>query len=187
MFSITVKLMKKKREDAHPRRHSHPYWHGVHRRHVPVLQLHGRLAAQAEDRPARRSELHRHDENKQTTARSPKTTPADRTTVADFNLDRIRATKGVNGRPRRHAVSVSISAAGKRSNGYAVGTSTDRKLLPVRIVSGDQPVDNNEVALPKSVANNLEWVSADKVDVAPISNGSARAGDQAHNSTEPCE
>ena len=80
---------------------------------------------------------------------------ADRTTVADFNLDRIRATKGVKGARVDTSVSVSISAAGKRSNGYAVGTSTDRKLLPVRIVSGDQPVDNNEVALPKSVAKQL--------------------------------
>ena len=101
---------------------------------------------------------------------------ADRTTVADFNLDRIRATKGVKGVRVDTSVSVSISAAGKRSNGYAVGTSTDRKLLPVRIVSGDQPVDNNEVALPKSVAKQLGVGVGDKVDVAPISNGSALSG-----------
>ena len=101
---------------------------------------------------------------------------ADRTTVADFNLDRIRATKGVKGARVDTSVSVSISAAGKRSNGYAVGTSTDRKLLPVRIVSGDQPVDNNEVALPKSVAKQLGVGVGDKVDVAPISNGSALSG-----------
>ena len=101
---------------------------------------------------------------------------ADRTTVADFNLDRIRATKGVKGARVDTSVSVSISAAGKRSSGYAVGTSTDRKLLPVRIVSGDQPVDNNEVALPKSVAKQLGVGVGDKVDVAPISNGSALSG-----------
>ena len=101
---------------------------------------------------------------------------ADRTTVADFNLDRIRATKGVKGARVDTSVSVSISAAGKRSNGFAVGTSTDRKLLPVRIVSGDQPVDNNEVALPKSVAKQLGVGVGDKVDVAPISNGSALSG-----------
>ena len=84
---------------------------------------------------------------------------ADRTTVADFNLDRIRATKGVK-RPRRHVRQRSISAAGKRSNGYAVGTSTDRKLLPVRIVSGDQPSTTTRWRCQNPSPNNLEWVSA---------------------------
>ena len=75
---------------------------------------------------------------------------ADRTTVADFNLDRIRATKGVKGARVDTSVSVSISAAGKRSNGYAVGTSTDRKLLPT----------TTRWRCQNPSPNNLEWVSA---------------------------
>ena len=85
---------------------------------------------------------------------------ADRTTVADFNLDRIRATKGVKGVRVDTSVSVSISAAGKRSNGYAVGTSTDRKLLPVRISPATSRSTTTRWRCQNPSPNNLEWVSA---------------------------
>ena len=44
---------------------------------------------------------------------------ADRTTVADFNLDRIRATKGVKGARVDSSVGVSLSASGKRFLNHA--------------------------------------------------------------------
>ena len=99
---------------------------------------------------------------------------ADRTTVADFNLDPDTRHERREGRPRRHVPSAfrSPQRASARTDTPSARQPT-ASCLPVRIVSGDQPVDNNEVALPKSVAKQLGVGVGDKVDVAPISSGSA--------------
>jgi putative ABC transport system permease protein len=86
-------------------------------------------------------------------------------TASDFNLDRIRATTGVNGARADVSGSVVVTNGDKHANSYAVSTAKQRSLLPVSIDKGDQPVDSNEIALPKSVAEQLDVTVGDSVTI----------------------
>ncbi|PWG66243.1 ABC transporter permease [Bifidobacterium callitrichidarum] len=88
------------------------------------------------------------------------------TTVDDFHLDRMRATEGVNDVRADVTVGGLIVSHGKHNvTGIAVGTAKDSKLLPVSIADGNQPIDNGEIALPKSVADQLGVRIGDTVTV----------------------
>ncbi|MBT1163556.1 ABC transporter permease [Bifidobacterium felsineum] len=88
------------------------------------------------------------------------------TKVSDFHLDRIRATEGVNDARADVTVSgLTVSKDDKHVTGIAVGTARDTKLLPVSIAKGNQPIDNNEIAVPQSMAKQLGITIGDKVTV----------------------
>lgn len=86
--------------------------------------------------------------------------------VSDFQLDRIRAIDGVKSvRADASVGGLIVSHDDKHINGLAASTATDAALLPVQITSGSQPVDNNEIALPQSVARQLGVKIGDTVSV----------------------
>ena len=85
---------------------------------------------------------------------------ADRTTVADFNLDRIRATKGVKGARVDTSVSVSISQrASARTD-----TPSARQPTASCCRSASSPATSRSTTTrwrcQNPSPNNLEWVSA---------------------------
>ena len=86
-------------------------------------------------------------------------------TVDDFQLDRIRATEGVKDARVDSAGSMTVANGDKHASSYAITTAAQRDLLPVSIIQGDQPVDGNEIALTKSVADQLGVKVGDSVTV----------------------
>ncbi len=86
-------------------------------------------------------------------------------TVNDFQLDRIRATEGVKDARVDSAGSMTVANGDKHASSYAITTAARRDLLPVSIIQGDQPVDSNEIALTKSVADQLGVKVGDSVTV----------------------
>ena len=86
-------------------------------------------------------------------------------TVNDFQLDRIRATEGVKDVRGESSSSVTVANGDKHASSYAITTAAQRDLLPVSIIQGDQPVDSNEIALTKSVADQLGVKVGDSVTV----------------------
>lgn len=86
-------------------------------------------------------------------------------TVNDFQLDRIRATEGVKDVRVESSGSVTVANGDKHASSYAITTAAQRDLLPVSIIQGDQPVDSNEIALTKSVADQLGVKVGDSVTV----------------------
>lgn len=86
-------------------------------------------------------------------------------TVNDFQLDRIRATEGVKDVRVESSSSVTVANGDKHASSYAIITAAQRDLLPVSIIQGDQPVDSNEIALTKSVADQLGVKVGDSVTV----------------------
>lgn len=86
-------------------------------------------------------------------------------TVNDFQLDRIRATEGVKDVRVESSSSVTVDNGDKHASSYAITTAAQRDLLPVSIIQGDQPVDSNEIALTKSVADQLGVKVGDSVTV----------------------
>ena len=86
-------------------------------------------------------------------------------TVNDFQLDRIRATEGVKDVRVESSSSVAVANGDKHASSYAITTAAQRDLLPVSIIQGDQPVDSNEIALTKSVADQLGVKVGDSVTV----------------------
>ena len=61
--------------------------------------------------------------------------------------------------------SVTVANGDKHASSYAITTAAQRDLLPVSIIQGDQPVDSNEIALTKSVADQLGVKVGDSVTV----------------------
>ena len=86
-------------------------------------------------------------------------------TVNDFQLDRIRAIEGVKDVRVESSSSVTVANGDKHASSYAITTAAQRDLLPVSIIQGDQPVDGNEIALTKSVADQLGVKVGDSVTV----------------------
>ena len=86
-------------------------------------------------------------------------------TVNDFQLDRIRATEGVKDVRVESSSSVTVANGDKHASSYAITTAAQRDLLPVSIIQGDQPVDSTEIALTKSVADQLGVKVGDSVTV----------------------
>lgn len=86
-------------------------------------------------------------------------------TVNDFQLGRIRATEGVKDARAGYAGSVTVTRGNKHANSYVITTAAKRTLLPVTITQGDQPTDSNEIALTKSVADQLGVKVGDRVTV----------------------
>ena len=86
-------------------------------------------------------------------------------TVNDLQLDRIRATEGVKDVRVESSSSVTVANGDKHASSYAITTAAQRDLLPVSIIQGDQPVDSNEIALTKSVADQLGVKVGDSVTV----------------------
>lgn len=86
-------------------------------------------------------------------------------TVNDFQLDRIRVTEGVKDVRVESSSSVTVANGDKHASSYAITTAAQRDLLPVSIIQGDQPVDSNEIALTKSVADQLGVKVGDSVTV----------------------
>ena len=76
-------------------------------------------------------------------------------TVADFQPDRIRATEGVNGIRFEARTETRATHGDHHANVFAVTTASERNLLPVTVVQGDQPIDNGEIALQESTAKQL--------------------------------
>ena len=103
-------------------------------------------------------------------------------TVNDFQLDRIRATKGVKDVRVGYAGSVTVTRGNKHANSYVITTATKRTLLPVTITQGDQPADSNEIALTKSVADQLGVKVGDRVTVnSQAAQYAGKTGDSAGN------
>ncbi|OZG69366.1 ABC transporter permease [Bifidobacterium eulemuris] len=86
-------------------------------------------------------------------------------TVADLQLDRIRAIDGVNDVRADVSVTMQVNHGSKHASILAVGTAKETKILPVDITEGDQPIDNNEIALPQSVAEQLGVRVGDTITV----------------------
>ena len=103
-------------------------------------------------------------------------------TVNDFQLDRIRATKGVKDARAGYAGSVTVTRGNKHASSYVITTATKRTLLPVTITQGDQPADSNEIALTKSVADQLGVKVGDRVTVnSQAAQYAGKTGDSAGN------
>lgn len=103
-------------------------------------------------------------------------------TVADFHLDQVRAIDGVSDVRADTNATLIVTNKDKNVTGIAVGTSRTAALLPVSVVEGDRPADNDEIALPKTLAGQLGVSIGDTVTVtSPIEwtsgeNGSAADG-----------
>lgn len=93
-------------------------------------------------------------------------------TVNDFQLDRIRATEGVKDVRVESSSSVTVANGDKHASSYAITTAAQRDLLPVSIIQGDQPVDSNEIALTKSVA---DWLGVKVGDSVTVNSRTAQA------------
>ncbi|MFQ8685879.1 MAG: ABC transporter permease [Bifidobacterium longum] len=103
-------------------------------------------------------------------------------TVNDFQLDRIRATEGVKDVRVESSSSVTVANGDKHASSYAITTAAQRDLLPVSIIQGDQPVDSNEIALTKSVADQLGVKVGDRVTVnSQAAQYAGKTGDSAGN------
>ena len=103
-------------------------------------------------------------------------------TVNDFQLDRIRATKGVKDARAGYAGPVTVTRGNKHASSYVITTATKRTLLPVTITQGDQPADSNEIALTKSVADQLGVKVGDRVTVnSQAAQYAGKTGDSAGN------
>ena len=86
-------------------------------------------------------------------------------TVGDLNVDRIRAIDGVNDVRADAGDTMQVNHGSKHATVFAVNTAKEAKLLPVGITEGDQPIDNNEIALPASTAEKLGVRVGDTVTV----------------------
>ena len=103
-------------------------------------------------------------------------------TVNDFQLDRIRATEGVKDARASYAGSVTVTRGNKHASSYVITTAAKRTLLPVTITQGDQPADSNEIALTKSVADQLGVKVGDRVTVnSQAAQYAGKTGDSAGN------
>ncbi|MBS5560077.1 MAG: ABC transporter permease, partial [Bifidobacterium longum] len=103
-------------------------------------------------------------------------------TVNDFQLDRIRATAGVKDARASYAGSVTVTRGNKHASSYVITTAAKRTLLPVTITQGDQPADSNEIALTKSVADQLGVKVGDRVTVnSQAAQYAGKTGDSAGN------
>ena len=104
-------------------------------------------------------------------------------TVADFHLDQVRAIDGVSDVRADTNATLIVTNKDKNVTGIAVGTSRTAALLPVSVVEGDRPADNDEIALPKTLAGQLGVSIGDTVTVtSPIewtSDGNGAAADGA--------
>lgn len=104
-------------------------------------------------------------------------------TVADFHLDQVRAIDGVSDVRADTNATLIVTNTDKNVTGIAVGTSRTAALLPVSVVEGDRPADNDEIALPKTLAGQLGVSIGDTVTVtSPIewtSDGNGAAADGA--------
>ncbi|MDU2420725.1 MAG: FtsX-like permease family protein [Bifidobacterium scardovii] len=102
-------------------------------------------------------------------------------TVADFHLDQVRAIDGVSDVRADTNATLIVTNKDKNVTGIAVGTSRTAALLPVSVVEGDRPADNDEIALPKTLAGQLGVSIGDTVTVtSPIewtSDGNGAAAD----------
>lgn len=113
------------------------------------------------------------------------------TTVADFNLDRLRATDGVDGVRVGNQLTVEVSNADKHATVLVGATNADAKLLPVEVTEGAAPSDNGEIALPEDAASRLGVNVGDNVEltVADGGEGNGTAGtdgaDDTADATEP--
>lgn len=109
-------------------------------------------------------------------------------TVADFRLDQVRAIDGVRDVRADTNATLIVTNKDKNVTGIAVGTSRTAGLLPVSVVEGDRPADNDEIALPKTLAGQLGVSIGDTVTVAsPIewtSDGNGAAADGAATGTD---
>lgn len=103
------------------------------------------------------------------------------TTVGDFHIDQLRGTEGVDGVRVSTETGVNVSKDGKHVSGELISTAKDKAMLPVTITQGDQPKDSNEVALPKSLAAQLDAHIGDTVDIA---SRTAASGDGAKAKAE---
>lgn len=60
---------------------------------------------------------------------------------------------------------MTVTRGNKHASSYVITTAAKRTLLPVTITQGDQPADSNEIALTKSVADQLGVKVGDRVTV----------------------
>lgn len=105
------------------------------------------------------------------------------TTVADFQLDQLRTIDGVKDvRVDATVPRLTIAKGDRHVTGIAIGTAKSLSLLPVTVSDGSQPIDNDEIALPRSVAEQLGVGVGDTVTVnspaaqAAIEGNAAGAG-----------
>ncbi|OZG57582.1 ABC transporter permease [Bifidobacterium myosotis] len=105
------------------------------------------------------------------------------TTVADFQLDRLRTIDGVEDvRVDATVPRLTVAKGDRHVTGIAIGTAKSLSLLPVTVSDGNQPIDNDEIALPRSVAEQLGVGVGDTVTVnspaaqAAIEGNAAGAG-----------
>ena len=102
------------------------------------------------------------------------------TTVADFQLDQLRTIDGVEDvRVDATVPRLTVAKGDRHVTGIAIGTAKSRSLLPVTIADGNQPIDNDEIALPRSVAEQLGVSVGDTVTVNSPAAQAAIEGDAA--------
>lgn len=102
------------------------------------------------------------------------------TTVADFQLDQLRTIDGVEDvRVDATVPRLTVAKGDRHVTGIAIGTAKSLSLLPVTVSDGNQPIDNDEIALPRSVAEQLGVGVGDTVTVNSPAAQAAIEGDAA--------
>ncbi|TPF95950.1 ABC transporter permease [Bifidobacterium sp. UTBIF-78] len=102
------------------------------------------------------------------------------TTVADFQLDRLRTIDGVEDvRVDVTVPRLTVAKGDRHVTGIAIGTAKSLSLLPVTVSDGNQPIDNDEIALPRSVAEQLGVSVGDTVTVNSLAAQAAIEGNAA--------
>ena len=77
---------------------------------------------------------------------------------------------------------MTVTRGNKHASSYVITTAAKRTLLPVTITQGDQPADSNEIALTKSVADQLGVKVGDRVTVnSQAAQYAGKTGDSAGN------
>ncbi|WEV47369.1 FtsX-like permease family protein [Bifidobacterium sp. ESL0690] len=92
-------------------------------------------------------------------------TDSDMKTVDDLKLDHIRSIDGVTGATASISSEAEFLHGSKHVSGMTTTTSSDPKLMLVGIVQGRQPSADDEIALPRGIAQKLGVGIGDQITV----------------------
>lgn len=99
-------------------------------------------------------------------------------TIGSLDTDEIANIEGVRGVRPDTQIAMRTTFGDKHSSGIAVATSPDERLLPVKIVAGTNPTEDNEVAIPQTTAQQLGIHLGDQVQ---LSAGAGSSSDEDAN------
>lgn len=99
------------------------------------------------------------------------------TSLADLNLDQIRAVPGVEGARPEIASQISVSKDAENSVSTTLPMASDARLMPLELSKGAWPADG-QIAITQETADRLKVGIGDSVTVSMPSRGGAASADE---------